>query len=680
MRFVRGRTLLEASHDYHKARAAGTATALDLVALLNAFVGVCNALAYAHSRGVIHRDLKGQNVVLGDFGEVIVLDWGLAKLRATAPTRWATTWRRSPTTAAPGTRRSPGRALGTPAYMPPEQAAGRLDEIDVRSDVYGLGAILFEILTGRVPVRGVDHGRPSSGGSSRRSRPGPAPSSSSVPPALEAICLKAMAKRQSDRYESAAALADDVRRWIADEPVAAYPDPWPVRLGRWAKRHRTAVAAAAALLVTGVVALSVGSVLVRRERNEALAQRNEARAQRRVARTAVDEMYTGVAEKWLEDHLDAIQREFLEKALAHYEAFAEHDADDPSIRLERGRGPIIGWATSSTSSAATPRRRRPTVARSNYSATWRPRLRPTPSRGTTWAPAGRAWASSSPIGATTPRPRPSSAMPWRRSSPSARPSPPRLRPASTWPGPTRGWPTLLRVQSKHRRRRGVLRRRAAEILKQIPEGRDDFAPRQLLASARDRLGLLYKDTGRFAEAATTYARGLEVVEGLVNRYPTLPKLREALVNGLRSVGLLEQTQGNDDQAARRPAQSVAGGRRAARSAISRSAPSIAATWPGATSTSAPFWTRRDSGQGRAPLPRPPVPLYEAATIAEVPGACSSTATTSPGPATTSAWSSSRSARPTRPRRSPSAPSPSTRTSWPAPRAPPSIVPTSPGAR
>src|SRR5206468_3140031 len=142
-----------------------------------------------------------------------------------------------------------GRALGTPAYMPPEQAAGRTELIDRRSDVYGLGAILYEVLTGRAPFEGAKTTE-----ILRRvieeEPPRPRAVVPATPPALEAICLRAIAKRQADRYGSASELADDVRRWLADEPVAAYPDPWEVRLGRWTKRHRTGVAAAAALFVT----------------------------------------------------------------------------------------------------------------------------------------------------------------------------------------------------------------------------------------------------------------------------------------------------------------------------------------------------------------------------------------------------------------------------------------------
>jgi serine/threonine protein kinase len=151
MRFVKGRTLSEAARAYHESRSTGRADALGLPALLNAFVTVCNTVAYAHSRGVIHRDLKGQNVILGDFGEVVVLDWGLAKLvgrpesAAEAPSVVAAE------AGADSGYTVQGQALGTPAYMAPEQAAGAVGAIDRRSDVFGLGAVLAVVLTGRPP-------------------------------------------------------------------------------------------------------------------------------------------------------------------------------------------------------------------------------------------------------------------------------------------------------------------------------------------------------------------------------------------------------------------------------------------------------------------------------------------------------------------------------------------------
>ena len=210
MRLVRGRTLTDTVLAYHAARTAGNADPLDFVALLNAFVAVCNAIAYAHSRGVLHRDLKGANVIVGAFGEVIVLDWGLAKRvgqldDVPAPGAVASA-------NADPTLTMEGEIVGTPAYMSPEQAGGRLDQIDQRTDIYGLGGILYEILAGRAPFVGAStlavlmmaaHGEPTP----------PHEFWAEAPSALETVCLKAMAKNPDDRYASVAELAQEVLRW-----------------------------------------------------------------------------------------------------------------------------------------------------------------------------------------------------------------------------------------------------------------------------------------------------------------------------------------------------------------------------------------------------------------------------------------------------------------------------------
>jgi serine/threonine-protein kinase len=286
MRFVAGRTLAEAARAYHDRRTAGQATRLDLAGLLDAFVAVCRAVAYAHSRGVLHRDLKGQNIVLGNYGEVFVLDWGLAKLTAghgsLASGGLVGSPAESPAVITPspvGSRDETvtGAIVGTPAFLAPEQAGGA--SASTASDVYGLGGVLYVILTGGPPYDG-----PTMQEVLERVLAGPPPRPRMVnpacPPALEAVCRQAMARDPADRYPSAEAVAADVRRWLADEPVAAYREPWLTRAARWARRHRAAVAGGLAVLLTAVAGLAVSTALVWQEERRTAEQRDTAERER----------------------------------------------------------------------------------------------------------------------------------------------------------------------------------------------------------------------------------------------------------------------------------------------------------------------------------------------------------------------------------------------------------------
>lgn len=210
MRFVRGRTLSAAAHSYHRQRTAGRDAPLEFIALLTAFAAVCNAVAYAHARGVLHRDLKGDNVILGDFGEVIVLDWGLAKILGQADD-WETGGTPPPDDQDAGLTLQ-GDVIGTPAYMAPEQAEGRSNEIDQRTDVFGLGAILYEILTSQPPFVGSNTLEVLTQ-ASRGTHPLPRTLWAEVPTTLESICVKALAKDPNERHASASELAQEVQRW-----------------------------------------------------------------------------------------------------------------------------------------------------------------------------------------------------------------------------------------------------------------------------------------------------------------------------------------------------------------------------------------------------------------------------------------------------------------------------------
>lgn len=201
-----------------------TKTLTSLPDRLRVFLRICDAVAFAHARGVLHRDLKPENVMVGSFGEVLVMDWGLAKVlpdeglepadKTSGPAR------ESPSLAAEGaTFTDHGTVMGTPGYMSPEQSKGEIGRLDARSDIYSLGAILRFLVEPQSPN------------------------------ALEAVIAKAMATAPADRYPQVGELAAEVSRFLDGAAVRAYREPLLERIGRFYRRHEVAILLILAYLV-----------------------------------------------------------------------------------------------------------------------------------------------------------------------------------------------------------------------------------------------------------------------------------------------------------------------------------------------------------------------------------------------------------------------------------------------
>ncbi len=313
MRFIRGDSLKEAIKRFH-GEASGVASAprgfpaenhgaltrprsprfdsLEFRQLLGRFVDVCQAIAYAHSRKVLHRDLKPGNIMLGKYGETLVVDWGLAKAMGQAGSDGDRSEEPSlrPASASGTAETVAGQVVGgTLEFMSSEQASGRLDLMGPATDIFSLGATLYNLLTGRPPITGANDAEKLNNAERGAYTP-PRQVSSNAPAALAAVCVKAMALRPGDRYGSASDLAKEVERWLADEPVTAWREPATVRLRRWVRRHSRLVTGTSVALIVGTVTLSVAAGLLtsanQRERDAANREREAAMHEREARETA----------------------------------------------------------------------------------------------------------------------------------------------------------------------------------------------------------------------------------------------------------------------------------------------------------------------------------------------------------------------------------------------------------